>query len=58
MTTKGKTSIRQQGDGKGIYVPADLLKDSAMPFKEDQELVIEIRGSELAVRARGKNEEI
>lgn len=60
MVVKSKTGIKELGSGKGIYVPAALLKDSTFPFteKESDDLIIEIRGKELVVRLRGKNEEL
>lgn len=60
MVVKSKTGIKELGSGKGIYVPAALLKDSNFPFseKEADDLIIEIRGKELVVRLRGKNEEL
>jgi len=57
---KGKTSISPHGKGKAIYIPQSILLDSGFPFseKERENLVIEIRGTELVIRARAKNEEI
>ncbi|MFA6462359.1 MAG: hypothetical protein WCV90_08925 [Candidatus Woesearchaeota archaeon] len=60
MVLKGKTSVQEHGNGKALYLPVDLLKDSAFPFtlKDVSDLVIEIRGKELIIRLRGKNEEL
>ena len=60
MVLKSKTSVRDHGNGKAIYLPQDLQKDSSFPFteKEAEDLIIEIRGKELVIRARGKNENL
>ena len=58
MVLKSNTSVRSHGNGKAIYLPQELSKDSSFPFneKEAEDLVIEIRGKELVIRVRGKNE--
>jgi antitoxin component of MazEF toxin-antitoxin module len=58
MAYKKRTSIQEHGNGKAIYLPADIISDSGFPFteKDYSDLVIEIRGKELVVRIRSKDE--
>lgn len=41
---KSKTKITSVGDSKYILIPYDVLNDSSFPFKEDEDLEINIVG--------------
>lgn len=51
---KATTKIVDYGSerSKAIMLPADLRKDSAFPFSEDQELEIEIKDKKIIVTAK------
>jgi len=42
---KGETKFRYTTRGKTglIHIPADIVKDSAFPFKPDDKLIIEVK---------------
>ncbi len=55
LTGKGKITIKKSGTGYKnvwIYVPSNLAKDSAFPFKDQEEVEIEIRNKQLIVSSR------
>lgn len=39
---KDKTKIVKYGESRAFLIPADIIKDSAFPFTEGEELEIEI----------------
>ena len=47
---KDKTKIVPYGSSQGFHLPADIYKDSAFPFKESDDLEIEIDGKEIRIR--------
>ena len=49
---KTKTSITTIGASKYILIPYELLSDSVFPFIENDNLEMEIAGSEILVRRK------
>ncbi|MCK4456281.1 MAG: hypothetical protein KAW39_00920 [Thermoplasmata archaeon] len=51
MALKGKGRLHEPVKGRFmLYIPTDVHKDSAFPFKAKEEVEVEIAGKELVVR--------
>jgi len=49
---KEKTSVTEVGGSNRFLIPASLYKDSAYPFKDDDELEMEIVDDKIIVRKK------
>ncbi len=53
-TGKGKISKKKSGNRKydsfWVYIPSNIAKDSAFPFRDKEEVVIELKGEHLEIR--------
>ena len=47
---KPTTTGKKKYDRFFIYIPTEVARDSAFPFKEGEEVIIRIRGSSLEIR--------
>ncbi|MCA9496830.1 MAG: hypothetical protein KC589_07830 [Nanoarchaeota archaeon] len=58
MANKAKVKVFDIGQAKAVYVPSKLRGDSLYPFSEseEQELVMEIKGNTVLIRAKRENE--
>jgi RNase P/RNase MRP subunit p29 len=58
MVKETKTKIHQVGSRHTVYLPKDLIEDSAFPFKPMEPLVVRIDGERLIVeRSQRKKHE-
>jgi len=51
MVLKGKGKLHEPVKGRiMLYIPTDVHKDSAFPFKVKEEVEVEIAGKELIIK--------
>jgi len=51
---KGETKIYSSDGRHSIYIPADIIKDSAFPFTLVDRLSIHVEGKRLIIEKAGK----
>lgn len=56
MANKDKGKIFSIGGSNAIRIPASIKTDSTFPFKDIEEVVVEIVGNTLVIRQAEKNE--
>lgn len=58
MANKTNVKVFDLGQAKAVYMPSKIRNDSSYPFTEEQEqdLVMEIRGKSVIIRAKTEND--
>lgn len=51
---KDKTTVTDLGGSNRFLIPASIYKDSAYPFKDDDELEMEIVGEKIIVHKKSR----